>query len=320
MTETKVIHEIFDTFKLKRTQKGYGAFGDDAVFIPPSSSQDHLVLSTDSFTQGTHFDDTTPIESIGFKALVASISDIVAMGAQPSFFMLNLILPNGFKDSKRLISGLYEASKKYNISLLGGDVVCGDSLSLAITAGGYQPISQSLKNTGAKSADVIFTESFLGHALLGFEQHKKNLKGEFVDSFFYPETQVDLGIWLSKAKGVTSLRDISDGVVSELRQFCMAHELSVNLTKPEHKNSFSEECIRLGLDADEVSFKGGEEYNLMWTVDSLYLKDFLDLYEKRFKTSPVKIGEVVIEQESKIYFEPNQSLIDSIIPFVHFSS
>jgi len=321
MTETKVIHEIFDTFKLKRTQKGFGPFGDDAVVIPQVSPQDQLVLSTDTFTWGSHFDEKTPVESIGYKALVASISDITAMGAQPSFFMLNLILPKEY-DFKKLIRGLYKASIEYNLSLLGGDVVCGEDLSLSITAGGFQPISQSLKNTGAKAGDFIFTEASLGHALLGFEECKKNIKSEFVDEFYYPKTPVDIGLWLSKKDEVTSLRDISDGLLIELKQFSSSHKLSVKAFSPTHKPSFLNACKKSGLNPDEIYFKGGEEYNLMWTLKKELKEEFINSYKQKFSTSPMCLGEVIElgDKPPKIYFEPNQSLIDSIIPFEHFSS
>lgn len=329
MIETQVIHEIFHTFKLKRPQKGFGRIGDDAVTLPAASSQDHLLLSTDTFTHGTHFDESTPVDSIGYKALVASISDIVAMGALPSFFMLNLTLPKDFKSIKPIILGLKKASDEYSLSLIGGDVVSGESLSLSIIAGGYQPQSQVLRNYGASACDLIFTDSHLGKALLGLEIHKSNSSvqfketDDFVTDFLYPKINKELGLWLSKKSYITTLRDISDGLVSELRQFTKAHDLSVSLYKPELKENFKKACQDLSLDPLRVYFKGGEEYKLLWTIKSSLKTEFLEDYKKTFKTSPVLLGEVLKnkpKESAKIYFEPNQSLIDSIMPFEHFSS
>ena len=156
MTEAEVIQEILNTFQLNLSQKGFGSFGDDAVVIPVPGAQDHLVLSTDSFCDGTHFNSEIEWLSVGWKALVGSLCDIVAMGAGPSFFMLNLILPEKFSNHKELLQGLYKAAKHYNVSLLGGDVARGESLVLSITVGGYQPHSQLVKNTGARVGEKIF--------------------------------------------------------------------------------------------------------------------------------------------------------------------
>ena len=322
MTENEVIQEIFDTFKLNHAHKGFGPFGDDAVIIPPPSAQDHLVLSTDSFSDGTHFDSNIEWEAIGWKALVASLSDIVAMGAQPSFYMLNLILPKSFDSHKSLISGLYRASKCYNVDLLGGDVARGESLTISITVGGYQPQTQVKKNIGAGVGDLIFTNAPLGYSLLGFEQHKKGIRDTiFTKEFLYPQTPVELGLWLSKTEGVTTLRDISDGLLSELRQFSKSHEQSVQIFKQNFHDEFEESCKHLDLNKEEVFLKGGEDYRLLWTIKEKGADLFETDYIKKFKTPPIKIGEVKeLSNEPKIYFDPNQSLTDSIMPFEHFSS
>ena len=322
MTENEVIQEIFDTFKLNHAQKGFGPFGDDAVILPSASAQDHVVLSTDSFCDGTHFDSNIEWKAVGWKALVASLSDIVAMGAQPSFYMLSLILPKSFNSHKALISGLYSASKKYNVNLLGGDVARGESLSLSITVGGYQPQSQVKKNIGAKAGDQIFTNAPLGYALLGFEQHKKGIRDTiFTNEFLYPETPVELGLWLSKIDAITTLRDVSDGLLSELRQFSKSHELSVEVFKQIFEAEFEKSCQNMDLNKDEVFLKGGEDYRLLWTVEGESVEYFEEEYVQKFKTSPIKIGEVKeISDKPRIYFDPNQSLTDSIMPFEHFSS
>ena len=323
MTETEVIQEIFDTFKLEFSQKGFGTFGDDGVVIPAPSAQDQLILSTDSFCDGTHFDSSIEWGSVGWKALVGSLSDIVAMGAQPSFFMLNLILPNSFSNHKELLSGLYKVAQKYNVSLLGGDVARGESLALSITVGGYQTQSQLKKNSGLGPGDKVFTNAPLGYSLLGFEQHKVGIRNsDFVKNFLYPETPVELGLWLSQNIGVTSLRDISDGFLSELRQ--LNGDISVEVFKPKFEDSFVYECRKLGLEPEEVFLKGGEDYRLLWSVKEDTFETFIKEYSEVFGALPILVGKVREEFNSnnglRVVYESNQSLTDSIIPFEHFSS
>jgi thiamine-monophosphate kinase len=320
MTENEVIQEIFELFELNHTAKGFGHFGDDAVVIPAPSAQDQLVLSTDSFCDGTHFDSNIEWSSVGWKALVSSLSDIVAMGAQPSFYLLNLILTSEFKSHKELLNGFLKASQKYNVSLLGGDVSKGNSLALTVTVGGYQAKSHMKTNSGASIGDLLYTNAPLGYALLGFEELKRSKSNSFfVKQFLYPETPVELGLWLSQKAFVTGLRDVSDGLLSELRQ--MATDYSVKLVKPELDSGFIEACKKINLDPEVIYFKGGEDYTLLWSVDKNFIKEFESDYKSNFTTPPILVGEVVkSNSETKIIYEPNQSLTDSIIPFEHFSS
>ena len=322
MTENEVIQQLFQSFELKHQAHGFGKFGDDAVVIPQASAQDHLVLSTDSYSDGTHFDSTIESSSVGWKSLVGAMSDIVAMGAQPSFFMLNLILPSDFKAHKELFSGLLKASKEYKVSLLGGDVSKGKSLTLSITVGGFQPKSRLKANHGAKEGDIVYVSDPLGEALLGFEEHKRGVRSpEFVQKFLYPNTPVHLGSWLSEKEYVSTLRDVSDGLLAELRQFSSTNKLSIKLDKLKHNKEFLHVCTSLELIPDEMVLKGGEDYCLLWTVK----KDFQEQFEKEYlkdqKKSPIKIGEVLkLNNGSSVIYEPNQSLTDSIMPFEHFSS
>ena len=315
---------------MSETHMGFGSFGDDAVSIPSSSTQDHIVLSTDTFNEGTHFDENTDYSSIGHKSFVAATSDIVAMGACPSFFMLNLsfsesLFSKDSSDLKKLLYSIYKASSFYGVKLLGGDVTKGKDLSLTYTVGGYQPISRMRQNIdGVCVNDVICVDSplNLGHALLGYNQHvtKNTFNTSYIKEFLMPKINIELGLWLSGKYSVSSLTDISDGLLKEIRNLSLRSNLKIKLLKPSLDNHFVQSCNDLQLDPEEVYLRGGEEYSLMWTLPRNDIDVFFKTYEKKFKRLPVIIGEVLEKSTPSIIYEANQSLTESIKPFEHFSS
>src|SRR5579862_7743601 len=66
--------------------------GDDAAVLPYSKSE-HLLLTTDMLAENTHFTRRMPPQGIGHKALACSISDIAAMGGQPTFAVVSIGIP-----------------------------------------------------------------------------------------------------------------------------------------------------------------------------------------------------------------------------------
>ena len=106
--------------------------GDDAgIFDLDSGYQ--LVTTTDTLSEGVHFfKDTTP-EDIAYKSLAVNLSDIAAMGATAKYFTLAITLPKLDENwLEHFSKSLKKASKKYNVSLIGGDTTRG-ALNITIT-------------------------------------------------------------------------------------------------------------------------------------------------------------------------------------------
>jgi thiamine-monophosphate kinase len=51
------------------------------------------VLSTDTLVEGRHFFADTPPDLLGYRALAVNLSDLAAMGATPSGFLVALVAP-----------------------------------------------------------------------------------------------------------------------------------------------------------------------------------------------------------------------------------
>lgn len=323
MTESRIIELIAERLNCKSQKYGLGNFGDDAYTVPSYNSNELLVQSTDSFVEGTHFTKDMGFFSIGWKSLVSSLSDVYAMGAFPSFYSLNLIIPKDFSESdlEVFLNGLSEASESHNVKLLGGDVTRGGSFCVIIQASGFQRKENIKTNSGSKKGDVLLTNAELGHALLGLQQFQAQKRDtEFTKAFLLPELNKKLGPWLSIIDAVTSLTDISDGLHKELQNLCKMNACSVMVESIPLTPAFKESCEELGLDPEVTALQGGEDYGLLWTVEPSHLQEFLKRYYMKFKTQPYVMGRVGGDVFKKQISYENQSLIESIKPFEHFTS
>ena len=71
--------------------------GDDAAVIATTAPA-WWHLTTDLLAEGIHFDlKSAAPESVGYRAAMANLSDIAAMGAVPRYLLVALAIPKTFK-------------------------------------------------------------------------------------------------------------------------------------------------------------------------------------------------------------------------------
>jgi len=326
MTESTTIDLIADKFNLRKNSRGFGPFGDDSVLIPAPGPGEVLVSSSDSFVEAVHFERTMGMFSAGWKSLVSALSDVFAMGASPSHYMLNLIIPPNLSsdDFEVFLNGQLEAATVYNVNLIGGDVSSGPCFCAVIQASGFLNKSLVKSNSGFSKGDVILTDAHLGHALLGYKEFLKGKEdSDYLNRFLFPELSKSLGPWLGTLSEVTSVTDISDGLFKELKNMTKMKNLKVLLESVPLDSNFIKACSSINVDPLRTALEGGEEYELLWTVQPDKLMDFLTRYQMKFKKTAQVLGRIGGELQggsSKSLIYENQALIESIKPFEHFTS
>ena len=118
--EFGLIKHITEQFSVENSTTALGA-GDDAAVVAPHGGQ--VVISTDMFTEGVHFNlGYAPLKHLGYKTIVAGISDITAMNAVPSQVLVSLAVSNRFpvEAVEELYQGIALACKRYKVDLIGG--------------------------------------------------------------------------------------------------------------------------------------------------------------------------------------------------------
>lgn len=268
----------------KSTLKGVG---DDAAVIA-AGRDDAVVVSTDALLEGVDFDLTYfPLKHLGYKAVTAGVSDILAMNAMPEQIMISLGVSS--KMSVEALKDLYEgiefACKELGVDLAGGDMRASmTGLTIGITTIGRARRKALTYRSGAQFNDLICITGNLGAAYMGLqllEREKRvladvsNPEPQFagheylLQRYLKPRARKDIIEALAEEKIVpTSMIDISDGLASEVLQICKASKCGARIYLDRIPIAKQTTALAEEMHADPVvaALNGGEDYELMFTV------------------------------------------------------
>ena len=267
----------------KETVKG---IGDDAAILSFEGDVETLV-STDLLMEGVHFDLTYfPLRHLGYKAVVANISDIYAMNGTPKQITVSLALSRKFciEDVEELYSGIKLACNRYGVDLIGGDTTSSlTGLAISITAIGTAPKGTAVKRDGAKETDLICVTGNLGAAYMGLqllEREKIVADGKDVQPDFQgkeyilerqlkPEARNEI-IENLREENIrpTSMIDVSDGLSSELMHICKQSGVGCRIYEERIPIDYQTAIMaeELNMNVITCALNGGEDFELLFTV------------------------------------------------------
>jgi thiamine-monophosphate kinase len=266
------------------TKKG---IGDDAAVLEYNNLQ--TVVSTDLLVEGIHFDMVyTPLKHLGYKAVSVNVSDIYAMNATPKQITVSIAMSNRYSVEaiEELYEGIHAACKFYNVDLVGGDTTSSPKgLIISVTAIGQGEKHKLTYRNGAKVGDLICITGDLGAAYLGLqllEREKQlymsdpNIKPTLDEQTYLvgrqlkPDARKDMIEIFEKAQLIpTAMMDISDGLASELFHICKQSGVGAFLEEsgvPIHPDA-KMQAIKFRLDPITCALSGGEDYELLFTID-----------------------------------------------------
>lgn len=261
--------------------------GDDAAVIDNFGRQ--TVITSDMLIEGIHFDLMyTPLKHLGYKSVAVNISDLCAMMATPTHITLNLGISNRFSVEAldEFYEGVYAACEKYNVDLIGGDTCSSQKgFIISVTAIGEVAPNKFTTRGGAKKGDLICVSGDLGGAYVGLQllEREKRIflespgvqpdlqnRSYTVGRILKPEARIDVVNWLSEQQIIpTSMIDVSDGLSSELMHICKQSNVGCMVYEekiPVHSET-KEMALEFNLDYTSCALSGGEDYELLFTVD-----------------------------------------------------
>lgn len=278
--EFGLIAEIKSAFD--KVPDGIRGIGDDCAIIPQTTGRDTLV-STDMLIEGSHFlmEDADPWQ-LGWKSAAVNVSDIAAMGGKPIATFLSIALPKGLsvKWIRAFMEGYGKITELYGIPLLGGDTTSSpDRLCINVAVLGEAASGTAKLRSTAKPGDLICVTGTLGDSAAGLQAILRNAQRDsmvktLIERHYLPHPRVAEGLALAQCDGVHAMMDISDGIGSDLRHILEASgtddealgariELGALPLSAETKTF----CSRHGLDPYELATSGGEDYELLFTVE-----------------------------------------------------
>ena len=227
LNEFEIIRRFF-TRPVKNVSRFPLGIGDDAALISPPQGQE-LVTSIDTLVAGAHFLPHSDPNDLGYKSLAVSLSDLAAMGAEPSAVLLALTLPD-IDESwlTNFTNGFFSLAEQYQVELLGGNLTRGP-LSISTVIFGWTPAGKALRRSGAKPGDDIYVTGCLGEAGLALQRVLSGhaLTPELHQRFFRPQPRVQAGLALREI--ATAAIDISDGLAADLDKLLAASGVGGNI-------------------------------------------------------------------------------------------
>lgn len=255
--------------------EGVTGIGDDCAVIPQRSGRDTLV-STDMLIEGTHFlrRDIPPYR-LGWKTAAVNISDIAAMGGQPTATFLSVALPADLKTGwmEEFLRGYADFSRRFGVALLGGDTTASpDRICLNVAVLGECPSGAARLRSAARDGDLVCVTGSLGDSAGGLKAILEDVERDadvqaLIDRHYLPLPRVAEGLRLAATPGVHAMMDISDGIGSDLKHILEASGLGAVIDVPSLPLSpaLQRVCARLGWDAAALAIGGGEDYELLFT-------------------------------------------------------
>jgi thiamine-monophosphate kinase len=268
MNESELIKKYFTRENSQRADMIVG-IGDDAAILRVPERHD-LVVTMDTLNVGIHFPEQTSAFDIGYKAVMVNISDLAAMGAQPSWATLSISLPEINETWLAEFSrGLFAALDKYNIALVGGDTNRG-ALSITLQLHGFVPDGKALLRSGAQIGDHIYVSGELGTAAFALQclQSKYNLAPADLEKILpalnRPEAQVELGLALRDL--ASSCIDLSDGLGKDLGHILTKSGVGAEIELAQLPINFILTKHLSLLATYRLAVNGGDDYQLCFTV------------------------------------------------------
>ncbi len=268
-------------------KKSHNRIGDDGAILPSGPS---WTVTIDQQIEGVHFPKSLAPRLIAMRLLAVNLSDLAAMGAQPSFALLALSFPESF-GVKGFFRALIGECEKVGVELAGGDLARSSSVSATMTLfGRREQGGHWLRRSNAQPGDELWVGGPLGRSATGLRLVEQ---GAFVEgnsivlpasledaappvvreakksvrAYLSPSPQLELGLWLARRRRAAAI-DISDGLSLDLHRLCRESHVGAEI--------FAEDLpleaglVRLqrliGLDPLATALEGGEDYVLLFSL------------------------------------------------------
>ncbi|MFD1563321.1 thiamine-phosphate kinase [Haloarchaeobius amylolyticus] len=239
------------------------AAGDDAAVV------DGLVVTTDMLHERTDFPAGTTRYTAGWRAVGASLSDIAAMGAEPTAAVAAYAAPTFDRDELlAFVRGASDVCELVGTEYVGGDLDGHDEFTVATTVIGRT--DDPVRRRGARPGDVVCVTGTLGRSGAALEYFERATGDdddhlERANDLFQFTPRIAAGRAL--APHATAMMDSSDGLARSLHQLAEASDCGFAI---ESDRIPIADAVRDVTDGDdealELATTFGEDFELVATL------------------------------------------------------
>ena len=250
------------------------SIGDDCAVL--SSRRRRTVWTIDACSEGSHFEwGWMSPEDIAHKSFHAAVSDVCAMGAQPTAALVHLSLSE--RVDRRFLSRFvrYQAllMTKTRVRIVGGNVERAGRFSVVCSVVGELAGPALLRST-ARPGDELWLFGDLGLARAGLlllqsgtTRSRRLGERRCLLAFRRPEARIGQGPRL--VGSARACLDVSDGLRKDAQHLARQSGVRVVIEAEKLRRTLTNElvatCEKLGLDPLDVAVQGGEDYALLAT-------------------------------------------------------
>jgi thiamine-monophosphate kinase len=219
--------------------------GDDAAILEPAAG--HPLVTVDTLVQGKDFLHVWPSGyrtsgvDVGWKSAAQNLSDINAMGGVSTAGFVTLSLPpdtplTWVDDYARGVALAAQELGAPEFGIAGGDLSSSTELQIGMTVIGHA--ENPVRRSGARPGDrLLLAGSTAGMAhvglslLLGTERSAEKTWSKVDEAVAGAQLRPrpPLGLGPRAANGLTSLMDVSDGLVRDASRLAVASGVGVDL-------------------------------------------------------------------------------------------
>lgn len=270
--------------------------GDDAAVWRAGG---YALATTDTMVAGVHFlPERVSWQDAGWKALATNVSDIAAMGGEPSFALVTLCLPPMPAAAiDALYTGLMECAAAYGVTIAGGDIVSAPVFAITIALFGDARTGADgapllLRRDAARAGDAIGVTGPLGASAGGLRALLEGARGHeaLIAAHMRPRPRVAAGAAAVEA-GVRCGIDISDGLAQDLGHICEASGCGADV-RYDGIPVAPALAAAYPADARAMAASGGEDYELLLAAPEATLHALDATLRQRGETGVTVIGSI----------------------------
>ncbi len=237
------------------------------------------------------------------KAVVMNFSDLGSKGVRPIAFLPSLGIPRNLSIEavEEMARGFEAGAREHGGYVVGGDTNEACDVIIAGMAYGVADEDTLVKRGGAEPGDILATTGLFGDTAAAFKillegyTAPEGLRDELLRSVYTPRARVEEGVALAESRSVTSSIDSSDGLAISLHDLSRSSGTGFRLERIPISHHAYEFAELHGLDPNELALQGGEEYELIFTVQPSRLNDARKVLDG-VGCELIEIGEVTSER------------------------
>lgn len=280
------------------------------------------VVKLDTLVESTDIPPRIKLQDVARKSIVACVSDFASKGVKPLYAIISVTIPKKFTKLKiqNLAKGFGLASREFDIKILGGDTNEGKELVIQVFLVGTS--DSIVPRRTSKTNDIIITSGPFGYSAAGLKILLENKKADSkfskkaTGTVFKPKPKLRFG--LQNRNYFTSAMDSSDGLSTTLHQMAKQSRKKFVITNLPTNSDLLEFARKNRIDPLDLVFNGGEEYEIVATVNPAKLQK-LKNNAKKLKISLFEIGFVTAGRGVE-YWQGNKMLRIENLGWMHFRS